>query len=206
MPGESVHAVMLAAGASERMGRDKLLMEVGGMTILEISLANHLESSLDGVSIVVPGWVDGFKAIAAGTADDRAVFIETDRPGDMSASLKVGWSWARDNTESRGIMISLADQPLVGRRTIDLLVKTYLESDMGFCVPTYRGLRGHPVIVGREFDSDVMQLSGDRGAREIMARRPGLVLEVEVASDEVVLDLDRIEDFEAIRSRIRSRG
>jgi molybdenum cofactor cytidylyltransferase len=124
----------------------------------------------------------------------------------MSTSFKTGWSWVRDNTESRGIMISLADQPLVRPQTIDLLIETYLASDQAFCVPTYRGRRGHPVIIGREFDCDVVKLEGDRGAREILDKRPDLVLEVEVESDEVLVDLDRIEDVEAIRSRITSHG
>lgn len=189
-----------------RMGRDKLLMAIDGRSVLEITLGNHLKSSLGVVCVVVPGWAEGFKEIAARAAGRGAVFVETKEPCEMSTSLKTGWSWVRDNTESRGIMISLADQPLVGPQTIDLLVETYLASDMAFCVPTCRGRRGHPVIIGREFDSDVMKLIGDRGARDILARRPELVLEVEVGSDEILVDLDRMEDFEAIRSRIRSHG
>ena len=188
------------------MGEDKLLMAVDGTTVLEVSLGNHLRSSLCGVCVVVPGWIEGFGEIIARVDDPRAVFIKTEKPCDMSTSLKTGWSWVRDRTESRGIMISLADQPLVSPQTIDLLVDAFLASDMAFCVPTYRGRWGHPVIIGREFDRHVMRLEGDRGAREILARRPEEVLEVEVESDEVLVDLDRIEDVEAIRSRIRSHG
>jgi molybdenum cofactor cytidylyltransferase len=206
MSGESVQAVLLAAGASARMGREKLLMAIDGHTVFEVTLGNHLDSSLGGVCAVVPGWIDGFGEVTARAAHPRAVFVEVDGPCEMSTSLKTGWSWVRDNTESRGIMISLADQPLVGPHTIDLLVETYLACDKAFCVPTYRGRRGHPVIIGRESDCDVMRLKGDRGARDILAERPDLVLEVEVPSDEILVDLDRIEDFEAIRSRIRSDG
>jgi len=206
MAGGSLQAVLLAAGASARMGREKLLMAIDGETIFEVTLGNHLDSSLGGVCAVVPGWIDGFKEVTARAAHPRTVFVEVDGPCKMSTSLKTGWSWVRDNTESRGIMISLADQPLVGPHTIDLLVETYLASDKAFCVPTYRGRRGHPVIIGREFDCDIMKLKGDQGARDILAERPDLVLEVEVAGDGILLDLDRIEDFEAIRSRIRSHG
>ena len=206
MAARSVHAVLLAAGASRRMGTDKLLMDIGGKTVLEVSLGNHLDSSLVGVCVVVPGWLEGFREITARAADRRAAFVEMPRPCEMSASLKAGWSWVRDNTESRGIMISLADQPLVTAQTIDLLVEACLASDRPFCVPTYRGRRGHPVVIGREFDEDVMQLGGDRGAKEILARRPELIVEVEVRSDEVLVDLDRLEDLEEVRSRIRSHG
>jgi molybdenum cofactor cytidylyltransferase len=206
MAAESIQAVLLGAGASARMGREKLLMAVDGRTVLEVSLDNHLRSSLGCVCVVVPGWIPGFGEIAARAAGRRAVFIETEKPCEMSKSLRIGWSWVRDNTESRGIMISLADQPLVATETIDLLVKAYLASDRGFCVPTYSGRRGNPVIIGREFDRDVMELRGDRGARDLIARNPELVLEVEVGSDEVLVDLDRIEDLDVIRSRMESDG
>ncbi len=181
-------------------------MAIDGKTVLEITLANHLGSSLDGVCVVVPGWIEGFKEVTARAAHPRAAFVEIAGPCEMSTSLKAGWSWVRDNTESRGIMVSLADQPLVGPRTIDRLIETYLASDKAIGVPTYRGRWGHPVIIGREFDCEVMKLSGDRGAREILSGRPDLVLEVEVESDGVLVDLDRIEDFEAVRSRMRDHG
>jgi molybdenum cofactor cytidylyltransferase len=203
---DAVHGVLLAAGASERMGRHKLLMAVDGKTVFETTLHNHMESSLGGVCAVLPGWIEGFKEIAARAAHPRVVFIETGGPCEMSESLKSGWSWARENTDSRGIMISLADQPLVSPGTIDLLVKAYLASDKAFCVPVYHGRRGHPVIIGREFDGEVMKLTGDRGAREILAAWPDLVLEIGVGSDEVLVDIDRIEDIHVIRSRLEAHG
>jgi len=206
MAGETVHAVLLAAGASTRMGREKLLMALSGKTVLETSLENHLRSSLGGVCVVVPGWIEGFKEIALRSGGHRAVFVETEEPCEMSTSLKTGWSWVRDNTGSPGIMISLADQPLVGPQTIDLLVEAYLASGRALCVPTFQGRRGHPVIIGSGFDRDIMRLEGDRGAREIIARSPEEVLEVDVDSDEVLVDLDRIEDLDTIRSRIKSDG
>jgi molybdenum cofactor cytidylyltransferase len=206
MAGESIQAVLLAAGASSRMGRDKLLMAIDGMSVFEAVLKNHLRSSLDVVCAVVPGWVEGFKAITARARGPRAVFVDMETPCEMSTSLKAGWSWIRDNTESRGIMISLADQPLVRPSTIDALVAAYLASDKAICVPTHRGRCGHPVIIGREFDSEIMSLRGDRGAREILAARADLVLEVEVASDEVLVDLDRFDDLQSIRSRLRNDG
>jgi CTP:molybdopterin cytidylyltransferase MocA len=51
-----------------------------------------------------------------------------------------------------------------------------------------------------------MELTGDRGARVIIESRPELVLEVEIAGDEVLLDLDRIEDLEVVKARLTARG
>jgi molybdenum cofactor cytidylyltransferase len=206
MSAGSVEAILLAAGASERMGRNKLLMPIDCRTIFEISLDHHLGSSLSGVCAVVPGWIDAFKEVIGRAARPRVTFLEIERPCEMSESLKAGWVWLMKHTASRGIMVSLADKPLVGPRTIDLLIEAYLASDKAFCVPTHRGRRGHPVIIGRELDGDVMRLEGDRGARDLLAATPGGVLEVEVEGDEVLIDLDRVEDFELVRSRLGSHG
>jgi molybdenum cofactor cytidylyltransferase len=206
MNGQSIHAVLLAAGASTRMGRKKLLMEIGGRTVFEISLRHHLESSLGGVCAVIPGWIKDFRHIMSRYDESRAASVEIGEPCEMSTSLKAGWQWVSHNTDAGGIMISLADQPLVRARTLDALVEAYLASDKPFCVPTHRGRRGHPVIMNREREDDIMTLEGDRGARGILAGKPQLVLEVEIESDEVVLDLDRPEDLIIIRSRLTGHG
>jgi CTP:molybdopterin cytidylyltransferase MocA len=51
-----------------------------------------------------------------------------------------------------------------------------------------------------------MGLTGDRGARGILAGRPELVCEVEIASDEILLDLDRTEDLEVMKARLVGDG
>ena len=181
-------------------------MELDGKTVLETSLENHLASSLAGVCVVIPGWIEAFGEVVERTGAYRTAVVRIESPCEMSVSLKAGWSWVRDNSESPGIMISLADQPLVGPETIDLLIDAYSASGKPFCVPTYRGRRGHPVIIGRELDGEVMKLQGDRGARGIPAGSPDLVVEVEVDSDEILIDLDSTEDFEKIQSRMRSDG
>jgi molybdenum cofactor cytidylyltransferase len=206
MVGKVVHAILLAAGVSARMGRDKLLMEIEGKTVFEIALGNHLGSSLAGVCAVVPAWISGFGEIVRRNVGPRTTFVEMDQPCEMSESLKTGWRWVRENTDARGVMISLADQPLVRAGTIDLLIQTFLSSSKPCCVPAYRGRHGHPVVFSPGFDRDIMKLEGDRGARRVLAGRPDLVLEVEVDSDEVLLDLDRIEDFRSLQSRFRADG
>jgi molybdenum cofactor cytidylyltransferase len=184
------------------MGRTKLLHKVAGQTVFEISLGNHLASSLPAICGVVAGWLTGFREIIDEYRSGRVSFVALDEPCEMSCSLKAGWRWLVENADPDAIMISLADQPLVTAATIDLLIDCYLASDMPICVPIYDGRQGHPVIVSTSLGEEIMGLKGDRGAKEILLARRGETEEVPVDSDEVILDLDRPEDMDILRSRL----
>jgi len=202
---KTVDCVLLAAGTSSRMGEPKLLLPLGGSTIFEAVLANHLASSLGLVCAVVPAWVPGF-AQRAGEGGGRAVLLEMDAPCPMSQSLKSGWAWVCERRDPGGVMISLADKPLVSAATIDALVAAYRGTWRPICVPTYRGAWGHPVILNPALGPEVMALAGDRGAIEILERHRGEIEEVPVESDEVIFDVDSAEDLAALTARWQARG
>jgi molybdenum cofactor cytidylyltransferase len=197
-----VYAVLLAAGSSARMGEDKLLLEIGGLTVFEISLAHHLESALAGVCAVIPGWIGGFAGVAESCAGDRVVLVRMDGPSDMSDSVKAGWNWVMENTDAAGAMLSLADQPLISARTLDTLAEAFRSSEKPICAAAHRGRRGHPVVIARELGHLVMNLTGDMGARGILEANPDLVEKVEFESDEVVLDIDHAGDLEVMKARL----
>jgi molybdenum cofactor cytidylyltransferase len=199
---ESVGCVLLGAGHSNRMGRPKLLIRVRGRTIFEISLGNHLASSLARVCVVIAGWLGELEAMAAAYSGPRVKFIALKEPGEMSYSLKTGWKWLQDDCAPDAIMVSLADQPLVKPHTIDLLIASYRTGGKPICVPTYQGKWGHPVVIDSRLTEEIMGLTGDQGARPILSDRPGDILEVCVNTDEVILDLDREEDLKTVLSRV----
>lgn len=219
---KDVACVLLGAGRSERMGGAKLLRELGGKTVFELSLHNHLASCLPVVCAVVAGWLPGFRRIIEDRACERVTFVSMDEPREMSDSLKAGWRWLTENHTPDAIMISLADKPLIGAQTIDLLIDEYSRSDRPICVPTFEGRRGHPVIVSTDLSGEIMRLEGDQGAREVLSSgvaggsgggagvssgagsAAGRVLEVPVASDEVVLDFDLPEDMDILMSRLKA--
>ena len=198
----SVACMLLGAGRGRRMGKTKLLQKVAGQTVFEISLGNHLASSLGLICGVVAGWLAGFREIMDRYHSRRVSFIAVAEPCEMSCSLKAGWRWLMENAAPDAIMISLADQPLVRAATIDLLLDSYLDCDMPICVPTYEGRQGHPVIVSTDLSDEIMGLKGDHGAKEILLARPAEIRVVPVDSDEVVLDFDRPEDVDMLRSRL----
>ncbi|MFH2120267.1 MAG: hypothetical protein ABIJ25_07725, partial [Pseudomonadota bacterium] len=65
----------------------------------------------------------------------------------------------------------------------------------GIVRPVYRGLRGHPVLIGVRYLQEALQLQGDVGARQILANHPEDILEIEVNQDGILKDIDTPEAY-----------
>jgi molybdenum cofactor cytidylyltransferase len=200
----SVGCILLAAGTSSRMGEPKLLKVAGGKTIFEVTLGRHLESSLHRISAVVPGWLAGFGPIMERCSSHRVSFVVMDEPGEMSSSLKAGWKHLCEQGGLDGIMVSLADQPLVTAGTIDKLIRSFSGSQKPVCVPVFDGRRGRPVLISTGLGQEVLALEGDEGARRLLAKHRGDIEEVGVSSDEVHLDFDSPQDLERLAARLKT--
>ncbi len=122
----------------------------------------------------------------------------------MSGSLKAGLEAL--NHESRAVLIVLADQPLLSKKTLDVMVEGYLRTKSHIVVPKFRGTRGNPVLFDRSLFGELKSLTGDTGAKSVVERHPDLLLEVNVEDEGVVLDVDTRRDYDKVRGRLaRSR-
>ena len=203
---KAVDCVLLAAGASVRMGEPKLMLPLGERTIFEVVLASHLASSLRGICAVVPGWLPGFREMAERHKSGRLKLVELDEPGPMSGSLKAGWQCVERAWKPDGIMISLADKPLVAAKTIDQLIARYVGGKREICVPVYAGKWGHPVVLSSRLGAEIMALQGDRGAIDVLTADRARVDELEVESDGIIIDVDTAEDVGELRTRLGLNG
>lgn len=189
-----------------RMGEPKLLRRVGGRTIFEIALANHLASSIPLVCAVIAGWIDSFSAVRRAHSSARVRFVEIDHPCHMAESLKAGWKYLRTDYDPDAVMISLADKPLVTADIIDLMIRSYEKSLKPICVPVHGRVWGHPVIISSDFESEIMASEGDMGARGVLARHSDEIEEIDVGTDAVLLDVDSAEDLGVLERRFRTDG
>ncbi len=195
-------AILLAAGESRRMGRMKLLQPLGAKTILEQALDNLLCSLVDEVIVVV-----GYQAeevigrIAQRSA--KIAFNPRYRQG-IGTSIVAGLPLVE--RQAQAIMITLADKPLIESCIIDELIENFVQHDKGIVIPVFGGRRGHPVIFSIKYLEELMTLKGDVGAREIVNRHPGDVLEVPVESEGVILDINTLKDLQRLRERLTKGG
>jgi molybdenum cofactor cytidylyltransferase len=107
----------------------------------------------------------------------------------LSTSIKAGLAALEEDVD--GILVCLGDMPRVTPETIDKLIAAFdpLEG-RAICVPTWRGKRGNPVLWASRFFDEMMQVSGDVGARHLIGTHADLVVEVEMKDDGVMIDVD----------------
>ncbi len=197
-----IAAVVLAAGRSRRMApHNKLLIEdKTGKSMIARVVDNVLSSKARPI-LVVTGHQPKEIEQALGGRPVRYVHAGDYAEG-LSASLKAGI--AAVPPEAAAAVVCLGDMPLVTGRMIDRLLEGY-NPDQGrlIVLPTFRGKQGNPMIWDRRFFSEIMQISGDSGARFLVGKRADQVAEVEMADDAVVRDFDTTESLSTLPPRLR---
>jgi len=184
-------SILLAAGKSKRMGRLKQLMPWGQSTMMEKTIDNLLDSSIDEIVVVLGFQAEEVKKVIG----DRPVklVINPDYEQGMSTSIITGLKLVDDRTQA--VLFALADQPLVDCQTIDRLIEEYKSSDKGIAVPTYQGRRGNPVIFALKYKDELLGLCGDIGGRQIIRDYPEDVLEVAVDCEGICIDFDTVSSL-----------
>ncbi len=193
-----IAAVILAAGRSTRMGAENKLLKVIDGEPLVARTARQVASSGVGRVFVVTGHEPQQVEEALEGFDVHFVHNPNYRDG-LSASLKTGIGALPSDVD--GALVALGDMPHVDARIIDKLVAAFDPSESrSICVPLYRGKRGNPVLWGSQFFQAIQGLSGDIGAKHLLAEYGDLVCEVEVNDNAVLVDFDTPEAFAAIGS------
>ena len=199
VPGSNkrVAAIVLAAGRSARIGgTNKLLAKVGGVPIL-LRVIAALRSSRARPIIVVTG--HDANAINRLLSDVSVQCVHNpDFDSGLSSSLRRGLSALPQEIEA--VLICLGDMPRLTATHIDQLIDAFDPAQgRAICVPTWHRQRGNPVLWARDFVPEMMQLSGDQGARPLFERHRDLLYHVEMPDAGVLLDVDTPEDLKALR-------
>ncbi len=195
-----VAAIVLAAGASERFGGDKLLAPLEGRALLQHALDAATASSAGDVIVVVGHAADAvLAAVRLGRA--RAV-VNPDHALGQSTSLRAG---LRAAAGADAAVVLLGDQPRVTPDLVDALIERWRATGAPAVVSSWNGRRSPPALLGRELWPAVDGLTGDVGARALLAGRDdAAVLEV-TASLGSLDDVDRPADLARIARTDRRR-
>jgi molybdenum cofactor cytidylyltransferase len=187
----NISAILLGAGESKRMGKDKLSLPWGRKTILEHCLQTLLRSRVKEVILVVN---DRTEMIVRHWSKKRVkAVVNPDYRKGMSSSIRCGLKVL--DPKSDGILISLGDQPFIRTRTINALIGAFGRAEGKIIVPSFRGRRGHPVIFHRKYEEELLRLRGDAGGKTIMMKHPEDVRIIPVKSEGVLRDIDTWEDY-----------
>jgi len=190
---KDIHAVLLAAGRSKRMGRtNKLLLDVDGIPLVRKSAINILNSNVAYMTVVT-----GFdeEKIVDALSGLNVNFVKNVyfREG-LSSSLKAGLTNITPSPSA--VIICLADMPKIQPEHLNQLIENF-DPSKGFeiCIPTNKGKRGNPVLIGSRFFPHIFETSGDFGAKHVMMQHPDKIVEVEIGTSDIHLDIDTQDEY-----------
>jgi molybdenum cofactor cytidylyltransferase len=184
-------AIVLAAGASTRMGSPKALLRAGDRTFIRTILDTLREAGLPDAVVVVRAGQDGVAAEVAAAGFGRTVVNPRADEGQLS-SLLAGLN-AIDRPGVDAALVTLVDVPLAAAGGIRLLLARAATSPAPILRAVHRGEHGHPVIFKRRIFDALRAADPAQGAKAVV--RAAEVEDVETGDPGVVDDIDTPEDY-----------
>lgn len=185
-----VAAVVLAAGKSERMGRNKLLMKVANHPIIDWILLSLDDSIIDEVIVVLGHKPEEVRPIVE--ARDAKIILNPNYEKGMVSSFKEGLQ----HTAADAVFLVLGDQLGLEAELLNRMIKAMkLDPRVLIVSPIYNNQKGHPVLFSRVLFSEILGLSPDETLQDIVLRHKKAHKLIE-SNVWCVLDIDTPEDFE----------
>jgi molybdenum cofactor cytidylyltransferase len=184
----SIHAILLAAGQSRRMGpENKLLADLDGKPMVRHAAEALDASQARGITVITGHEADAVRAALDGL---NLAFAQSPLYAQgLAETVKRGAAAVPE--EADGALFALGDMPRVRPETLDKLIAAFDPVEgRAICVPVHNGKRGNPVLFARRFFPEIMELSGDSGAKALLGAYEEQVCEVAVDDPGVLLDLD----------------
>ena len=205
-----VSTVVLAAGMSTRMGRNKLLLSFRDKPLVVHAVETLLASKV-GEIIVVLGhesekvWdrLEDYAGQVSNGGQRRRVLLvnNPDYRDGLSTSVRTGVQAVSPQAEA--IMVYLADQPLLEPGDVDRIIEAFAaakaENKM-IVVPFFKGERGNPVILDASLRDSILGIVGDVGCKGVIKRYPEKVYAIEMENDHVVRDVDDVQAYQRLAS------
>lgn len=192
-------AIVLAAGASRRYGRNKLLESVAGVPLVRLVITAVQESTVRDVIVVLGHEAERVREVLA---DASVRFVVNDAfEGGMGGSVATGASALP--ADCQRVAVVLGDQP-VEPDIIDELFRTAEKEGKPITAPVYDGVRRHPVVFDASMFDELAHLSGHAGVRVLLNADPDRVTLLKLQRP-VPVDLDHPGDLGPLERSVRAR-
>ncbi len=164
---DRVGAVVLAAGASRRLGRPKQLVPWAGRPLLRVVVGEACASRCDRVAVVLGANGDAVRPALGDLEGVKLTIVENpDWNEGIAASIRCGVRWAAQE-ECEAVLLAVGDQPALSAAHLDALVTAYQRGAV-VVASRYQGALGVPALFSRVYFESLRSLRGDEGARRIL--------------------------------------
>jgi len=192
-----VAGVVLAAGTSSRMGRNKLFLRLGGTSVLRRAVAAAREAGLDPVLVVLGHESERARAELEGVPCTPV--LNPDFAGGMNTSVRAGI--AAVPAGASGAVVMLADMPFVTAAMVRSLVERYRAGQAPLVVSLYGEVLAPPILYGRPLFPELRALDGEACGKRVVKAHRAEAIEM-VWPPSALADLDVPDDLDRLRTRI----
>ncbi len=192
-----IGAVILAAGASLRLGRPKQLIEFKGTTLLRIAVEAALGAGCQPALVVLGSdrsMHDAARRILAGTKAD--ILPNEHWPRGLGTSLRAGLEKIASLPHVEGTLVLVCDQPFVSAEIIAALISLQETTHKPIVASSYGGTIGVPALFDRTCFHELLALPDDQGAKPVIQRDPGRVATLPFPAG--AIDIDTSADYDAL--------
>lgn len=189
-----ISGIVLAGGTSSRLGQPKQLLVLGGKPLLQHTLDAAAAAGLDEIVVVLGHRADDVRAALTLPAGARTA-LNPDYATGQASSLRCGLSSASPGSDAA--IVLLGDQPEMAASTIAAVAEGFRAGHGPIVQAAYRGTPSHPVLFARSVWPELMAVTGDQGAREVIKAHKDWVYRVPIDA-EIPPDLDTMEDYQRL--------
>ncbi|MEO0206222.1 MAG: nucleotidyltransferase family protein [candidate division WOR-3 bacterium] len=190
-----ISGIVLAAGASQRMGTPKALLKIGEKTFLQhIVDILHSARVLDVIVVLGADAEEIQKSLA--WFDGKIVVNENWQDGQLTSIIKgLNVLNSEKSEEIHGAIICPVDHPLISQSIIVDLLQGYWKSKKKIIVPQFQNKHGHPVIFDKKLFDELRSAPLEVGAKFVVHNHPEEIFEVQVDEEGVLINIDTEEDY-----------
>jgi len=192
-----IYGVILAAGEGKRMGKVKLTLPLGDKQLIEWVLQAVKYTSLDKYFLVVRP--EDKEMIKTGEKWGAEIVLNPEYKSGMSSSIKKALHRISPD-ELEGFFVILGDQPFINPSMLFKMILAFTPDKKEIVVPFYKEKQGNPVFFDGYWKDELMKLTGDVGGRFLIKAHPERVKRFKISDESILLDIDREEDYEKMKS------
>ncbi|WP_192349918.1 NTP transferase domain-containing protein [Algoriphagus sp. Y33] len=183
--------IILAAGESSRLGYPKQIAQFNGKTLLQLAIDAANDSKADKRVLVLGAFRDEIKKTFPGASIPNIPNPHFQK--GMSSSIKIGMEYMLKFDKPDQVIIMLCDQPFVDAKILNKLIATQKKEGKGIVACAYSKTIGVPILFGEAHFKELMELTGDEGAKNIALAHEDDLVAIPFPKGKV--DIDTEEDL-----------
>ncbi|MBL8230344.1 MAG: nucleotidyltransferase family protein [Bryobacterales bacterium] len=194
-------ALILAGGASRRMGRPKALLPYSGATFAD-RLVRVYASCCDPVILVLGHQHESIRKglQSNGLQSNARIVVNPDPERGQLSSMQCGLQVMPADIE--GFVFTPVDYPAVREDTVHLLLNRMHEANAKCAIPRHEGRKGHPVACHASLIAEFLTLPADGQARDVVRRHRDETIYVDVEDPGIVNDVDDPAAYERLLAEV----